>query len=1154
MRFFPLNGRLIFWMFLHLFLTITFAKGDRDMPSSSAPPRGALDKAPLIGYLMLEKTPSESDSAILDWLESQNELPAQRLFLSEIHSAAALASCQAVWVHIPGASAYRKWKKQLEQLRHLKSYFEAGGSLLLTHYAAYLPNDLGIESRRPEERAIEITNRGFGRKHGFQGFRGHPVLASLFGGGYIWNAPEDHSETRVGYFEENWPKEGKVAGVDKSYITVNPDSKLLIEYTSGAGKILAVGGYVHFEKQNLLRLHLESFIGETLRYLAGQAPSAAPTYWIFDELKPQSFAISSPPLQPGQNRRLSARQTSPLLLTREPATENYTETAGRRCLIMGKETGEIDEVWVHPFRVLRDLQIGVIEGDSVAWLKDLPAKVEIRPEAVAQVYETGWGTITQIVFAAQEQPGGLLHVSTDSSQPLSLLLKFHCDLRWMWPYRENALGSLYYAYDAGLNAFHVKDRSGDFYCLIGGDVKPSAHLQGQFVDIEWRSGPEGRDFQQFQGKETAENQVYAAMRFDLNAGNEYTLNFAIAGTDRGPAEAERTYRELLANPLDAYNRAASHYQNLLATKTTIISPDSVFNEGYQWALAATDRFFVNTPDLGSALMAGFGPTSRGWDGGHRVNGRPGYGWYFGRDGAWSGFALTAYEEFAQVKAQLQFFAKFQDIDGKILHELTSSGASHYDAADSSPLYLVLAAHYLRASGDREFIRTLWPSLKKALDFMYSTDTDGDGLIENTNVGHGWIEGGKLYGAHVTLYMAGCWAEALRSAAFIAAQVGETVLAQQYHRDTEQVVEIIHRDFWNEETRFLNYGKRVDGSYEESRTVLPAVLLAFNLVEEEKTGRMLEEWAGNGFSPDWGIRIIGADSPYFNPTGYHYGSVWPLFTGWAGLAEYQYGRSVQGFTRIMNNLLIYRCWGLGYVEEVMHGTEYRPAGVCPHQCWSETNVLHPALSGMAGIEADAPRNRLGLKPRFPLHWDRAAVKNIRVGGAVIDLEFRREKNLTTYQLALREGRAISIDLQPEIPEGMEITAIEIAGKSQPLSQRGPRGLLAAAVSFTLENTAMVQLRHRGGIGMVPLVAQPQPGDSSQGYRIINTRLEGNRYHITLEGKSGGRGVFYLKTFGVSIKRAEGGEIIPAPGEGVWELTVRFDEDAAGYSRKALIVEW
>lgn len=1117
------------------------------MPSSSAMPRGAVDTAPVIGYLMRDQTPSESDSAILHWLDSQKELPAQRLFLPEIHSPAALAGCKAVWVHIPDASAYQEWKKYLEKLGYLKSYFENGGALLLTHYAAYLPNDLGIESRRPEERAIEIKNRGFGRKHGFQGFRGHPALAVLFGGGYIWDALEDHSEIRVGYFEEHWPQEGKVAGVDKSYITVNPDSKLLIEYAAGAGKILAVGGYVHFEKKNHLRQHLERFINDALHYLGGTAQSTAPTYWIYDELKPQSFSIVSKPLQLGQNRLLDARQPSTLLLTREPATENYTESAGRRCLIMGRETGEIDEVWVHPFRALRDLQIGVIEGDSVTWLKNLPAKVEIRPEAVAQVYETLWGKITQIVFAGPEQPGGILHISAASSQPLSLLLKFRCDLRWMWPYRENALGCLYYAYDAGLGALHLKDRSGDFYCIFGGDLKPSARLQGQFEDIEWRSG-------QFQGNETAENQVYAAFRFDLNAGNDYTLNFTIAGTDQGRAEAEQAYRQLLGNPLEAYNRAASHYRDLLATKTAISSPDPVFNEGYQWALAATERFFVHTPDLGSALMAGFGPTSRGWDGGHRINGRPGYGWYFGRDGAWSGFALAAYGEFEQVKAQLQFFAKFQDLDGKIVHELTSSGAAHYDAADSSPLYLVLAAHYLRASGDRQFIRTLWPSLKNALDFMYSTDTDGDGLIENTNVGHGWIEGGKLYGAHVTLYMAGCWAEALKSAAFIAAQLGETALANQYRRDAEKVVEIIRRDFWNEQTRFLNYGKRIDGTYEESRTVLPAVLLGFNLVEDDKTVQMFDEWAGNSFSPDWGIRIIGSDSPYFNPTGYHYGSVWPLFTGWASLAEYQYGRSVQGFTRIMNNLLIYRHWGLGYVEEVMHGTEYRPAGVCPHQCWSETNVLHPALSGMAGIEADAPRNRLGLKPRFPLHWDRAAVKNIRVGGAVIDLEFRREKNLTTYQLALREGRAISIDLQPEIPEGMEITAIEIAGQSQPLSQRGKRGLLAGPVSFTLENTATVQLRHRGGIGMIPLVAQPQPGDSSQGYRIINTRLEGNRYHITLEGKSGGRGVFYLKTFGVSIKRAEGGEIIPAPGEGVWELTVRFDEDAAGYSRKALIVEW
>ncbi|NIV71886.1 MAG: hypothetical protein GWN16_05235, partial [Calditrichae bacterium] len=176
---------------------------------------------------------------------------------------------------------------------------------------------------------------------------------------------------------------------------------------------------------------------------------------------------------------------------------------------------------------------------------------------------------------------------------------------------------------------------GDFYCLLGGDLKPATQLQGQFEDIQYKAG-------KLKGMETTENQVYQALLYELQPDNHRSLNFAITGTDQGRDEAETTYRNLLQHSLNSYNQAVIHYRKLLATRTIISSPDPVFNEGYRWALVGTDRFFVNTPELGNALLAGLGTTARGWDGGHRINGRPGYAWYFGRDAEWSGLALNHY--------------------------------------------------------------------------------------------------------------------------------------------------------------------------------------------------------------------------------------------------------------------------------------------------------------------------------------------------------------------------------------------------------------------------------------------------------------------------------------------------------------------------------
>jgi hypothetical protein len=60
-----------------------------------------------------------------------------------------------------------------------------------------------------------------------------------------------------------------------------------------------------------------------------------------------------------------------------------------------------------------------------------------------------------------------------------------------------------------------------------------------------------------------------------------------------------------------------------------------------------------------------------------------------------------------------------------------------------------------------------------MDYCYSTDTDGDGLIEISNVGHGWLEGGELFGSKTEFYLCGIWAQALRDASYISGLCGNT---------------------------------------------------------------------------------------------------------------------------------------------------------------------------------------------------------------------------------------------------------------------------------------------------------------------------------------------------------------------------------------------
>jgi glycogen debranching enzyme len=629
--------------------------------------------------------------------------------------------------------------------------------------------------------------------------------------------------------------------------------------------------------------------------------------------------------------------------------------------------------------------------------------------------------------------------------------------------------------------------------ILAGNKEPVSHQAGQFETFVYRNKAEG-----YQGVATEKAQVSALFTYKLEMNDN--LDMVYSATNQGYDSTFAYLNEALYQPVSIFQAAEQKTRRLLSENLMITSPDPEFNMGYRWALVATDRFFVNTPGMGKALVAGYATTRHGWDGGHAINGRPGYGWYFGRDAQWSGLALCDYGDFSKVKSQLQFFNRFQDLNGKIFHEASTSGLIHYDAADATPLYIVLAGKYFRHSYDTAFIRSTWPYIKKAINFCFSTDTDQDKLIENTNVGHGWVEGGKLYGSHSTIYMAGAWGAALKEAS----QMGKFLKdpdTEYYFLESQEQSNLINHLFWGENQRFYAYGMDKDKSFRHVQTILPAVPIYFRMTDPEKSAVCTREYAGNAFTTNWGARILREDNPWFKPTGYHYGSVWPLFTGWAALADYATGNSISGFAHLMNNLSVYKNWGLGFVEEVLNGANYEPSGVCPHQCWSETMVLQPAIEGMLGLQVNAPQKSLILAPSLPSDWDSLKAEHIRAGDAIISFQYQRKDNKYTYHFNLTGAPMMKINFFPALPPGTEVGKVYLDGEAILVStySTGPSQNLSLA--FDLKGHSVLTFEYSGGISVLPVVQAPRPGDQAEGLRILSTRYYRNTYQAEVEGLSG-----------------------------------------------------
>ena len=285
---------------------------------------------------------------------------------------------------------------------------------------------------------------------------------------------------------------------------------------------------------------------------------------------------------------------------------------------------------------------------------------------------------------------------------------------------------------------------------------------------------------------------------------------------------------------------------------------------------------------------------------------------------------------------------------------------------------------------------------------------------------------------------------------------------------------------------------------------------FDMLDSSKAEYVIDAYTENYFSSDWGVRILREDSPIFNPRGYHTGSVWPLFTGWSSLAEYKYGNDVQGFTHVMDNILVYKNWALGFVEEVLNGAEYKPSGVCRHQCWSETMALQPVIEGMLGLKVDAVNNKLTLSPSFPADWDLVNVGKIKIGDSFVNFKMKRIKNKIEYYFSSKSLTPIEIEFNPSLLPGAKLISVSIEDK---ILNNFKYQNNVVNLNFKLDWVSKVEINYNGGISVLPSVVLPKPGYKSEGFRILNDKISGDKYVVKVQGLSGSENILRVFENGV-----------------------------------------
>jgi len=818
-------------------------------------------------------------------------------------------------------------------------------------------------------------------------------------------------------------------------------------------------------------------------------------------------------------------QTRELELSRTARPWEFFCATGTRAGLFGNEAGNL-EAWVYPLKLVRNFHLSFLtEGRSLP-AETLVRTVSVRPESSTIIYAGDTFSVKETLFVPVREPGAVIIFEVETAHPLEIEVAFERDFQIEWP---AGLGGTYVNWEPTLRTFYFGEEQRKYVALVG---SPTADLEEVEYQTNYSASQE------------------SSMRLGVTSKGRETKIIALAASVNGRTEAEAAYKNLIANYAAAEKESAQYYADYLSRTVSLELPDPQLQQAYDWARISTIQGLVTNPYLGTGLVAGYRTSG--------TSQRPGFAWFFGRDSFWTALALDAEGDFTTTRTALEFISKYQRADGKIPHEI-SQGANFvnwftdfpyaYASVDATPLYIIAANDYVSESGDTAFARDKWDSLWKAYQFLRST-YDSQGLPQNFGFGHGWVEGGPLLPVKTELYQSGVGAQALSALSSLAHFAGQDDVSKQLTDEFTRQKQIVNQAFWSAETG--NYAFALDTK--DQRVIEPSVLATvpmwFGLLDEDKAGSMLSQLAGPEHQADWGMRVISSHASRYDAGGYHYGSVWPLFTGWASVGEYRYHRALPAYSNLRANALLALDGSLGHVTEVLSGDYYQPLSTSsPHQIWSAAMIISPLLRGMMGLETEADHNQVVFAPHVPADWSSFAIHNIRAGDAILNFNYHRAPDEITLDID-SSGKA-ELQFSPAMSLRAQVTTAEVNGHRVPFQmERDDYDQHSLVRVSIVQGKSTVRIRVGNDFGITYASSLPSLGSISHGLRVTSESWSASRDALALEvaGFSGSQ--YQLPVWGAGqIASIDGAEI-----EG-GRMVVKFSPDASdAYAREKITIHF
>jgi len=790
--------------------------------------------------------------------------------------------------------------------------------------------------------------------------------------------------------------------------------------------------------------------------------------------------------------------------------------AGTQGVILGQQEG-IFEAWTLPVKLLSHFSIKAeVEGYPVPIeLKDHAREIEVFPDRTVITYSHIAFTLRQIMFAPDEMEAGtgaVVLFQVDSARPVDLTFSFTPEMRPMWPQEDQGIPSAEWI-KRDASGFYVLHT--DFPNLAGAVAMPTSQPG---IMAPYQEKPQFHPLElKLHYDQKLDKDRYFPLLMAVGTTTETATNAALqTKLERLGAIVEQTY-----------SAHAARYLRMMEELTAIRTPDADLNNAFSWASISIEQLRAKVQPTGEVgLVAGYFSSGD--------SARPGFGWFFGRDALYTLYAVNDFGDFRLSREAMEFLIRRQRDDGKMMHEYSQTAANvdwralpyMYAAADATPLFLTAMLDYVRSSGDADFLRRHRESVEKAWHFEIAHDSDGDGIYDNAQ-GTGWVESWPPGMPHQEIYLALLDQQASTAMAKLASLLNDKATAESAAKRADELKKKIEREYYDSTRDAYAFSRNRDGTLDHTATVYPMIAWWNGGDGLTHADASFQRWASHDFSTDWGLRDIAESDPLFDPISYHQGSVWPLFTGWAAVAQYRAGHPLTGYAHLMQNADQTTMQDLGAVTELLSGAFFQPFGrSTSHQLWSSAMVVVPAIRGLFGIDVDAVSESVWLNPHLPADWDNAEVQRLHVGEAVCALEYKREGQRLVVHIKTVSGK--NVRLTTSVKES-QVTAD------------------GSSIIFALPPVE-VALPHR----------LPLQGARTAQMKVLSETRDSHSLKLELEAAAGSIVELKVRRNGPKLNlRIEGGTLIAAGDtdaqSNIDQVVVRFP-DGSGYQHRALTLSW